>query len=430
MIDRYSSKEMKAIWSDENRFASFLEVEKASVLSLAELGIVPYDDAVLINEKADFSVERIKELEEITHHDVIAFTRTVSEYLGDEKKWFHYGLTSTDVVDSANALMLQKANDIIEGRALDFLNDLKEKALKYKNLPCIGRTHGIHAEITSFGLKWLNFYDELRRNINIFNEARQEVEVIKLSGAVGNYVLIPVETEELTAEKLGLGYAKISTQVLSRDRFSAYIMSLGLIASTLEKIATEIRLLSRTEIKEVEEYFSSGQKGSSAMPHKRNPIASENICGCSRIVRSYINVALENNILWSERDISHSSAERIMLPDVTTLIDYMLTRMHKIVSKLTIFEENIVGNIWLTNGLVFSGRVLSKMINLGFTREYAYDLIQQVAFQTMNGDKSFDEYLMESEIAKYLTIDEIKDCFDEKYYLKNVNKIYQRILGE
>ena len=287
MIERYTNEKMKNIWTDEAKFNNFLAVEIASLSALNELGIVPNEDFLLIKKKARFDVKRIQELEKITKTDVIAFTRCVDESLGEEKRWFHYRLTSTDVVDSANALALKRANEIIEKDLKEFLDILYKKAQEYKDIPCIGRTHGIHAEVTSFGLKWASWFDEFQRNYQIFTKARKNVEVIKLSGAVGNFTEIPFEAEEIAARKLELGFAKISTQVLSRDRFSAYISSLALIASTIEKIAIEIRSLSRTEIREVEEYFSLGQKGSSAMPHKRNPIISENMCGVSRIIKSY-----------------------------------------------------------------------------------------------------------------------------------------------
>ena len=345
MIDRYSSKLMKEIFSDEHKFNNFLKIEEAVVEAYVHLNVVPEEDYKKIVEKAYINLPRIQELEEITKHDVIAFTRSISEELGDEKKWIHYSLTSTDVVDSAQSLTLHEANKYIEDDLNDLLDTLKEKALQYKNQPIIGRTHGIHAEITSFGLKYALWYDELNRAIKRFEEERRNVEVIKLSGAVGNYANIPMAVEEFVAKKFCLPYALISTQVLSRDRHAGYIYSLAAIASLLEKMATEIRHLSRTEIKEVEEYFSKGQKGSSAMPHKRNPIGSENICGCARIMKSYVQVALEDNTLWHERDISHSSAERIMLPDAVSLLDYMLKRMTKILKNLVVYKEKMLEEI-------------------------------------------------------------------------------------
>ena len=425
MIERYTNTKMKTIWTDESKFSNFLKVELASLQALSQLGLVPSEAVTLIKAKAKVNLARIQELEEITKHDVIAFTRCVDETLGEEKRWFHYGLTSTDVVDSANALALKQANQIIKEDLERFLKLLKEKALIYKNTPCVGRTHGIHAEVTSFGLKWVNWYDELRRNTKNFILACQAVEVVKLSGAVGNYTEIPFEVEALVAEELGLGFADISTQVLSRDRYSTYIYSLAAIASTIEKIATEIRGLSRTEIKEVEEFFASGQKGSSAMPHKRNPIASENMCGIARIVRSYVAPAIENNALWHERDISHSSCERIILPDATILIDYMLTRYYKVLDKLMVFPDQMIKNIWLTRGLVFSGQVLACLIKKGLSREESYDLVQNAAFVSHDKEVDFIEVLKFSKVSKYLTIPEMEQCLSIEYALRNVEKIYR-----
>lgn len=426
MIDRYTTEKFKNIWNLENKFNKFLQVEIASCHALSILKIIPTEDYQRIKENARVDVDRILELEKITKHDVIAFTRCVDENLGDEKRFFHYGLTSTDVVDSSNALLLKEANEIIEKDIVDFLAVLKEKAFMYKDTPCIGRTHGIHAEVTSFGLKWVSWYDELNRIFKMFKEARKNVEVIKLSGAVGNFTIIPVEVEEIVSKELELDYAGISTQVLSRDRISLYISILALIASLIEKIAFEVRNLSRTEVREVEEFFSDGQKGSSAMPHKRNPIASENMCGLSRIVRSYVNVAYENNILWHERDISHSSSERIMLADATTLIDYMLTRYNRVLTNLVVFEKRMYKNIFMTNGLVFSSRVLEKLINLGLPREKSYDMVQKAAFISNKEEKNFKNVLKQSEIIEHLNSEEIDDCFNVQYYLRNIDKIYKR----
>lgn len=427
MIDRYSSKLMKEIFSDEHKFNNFLKIEEAVVEAYVHLNVVPEEDYKKIVEKAYINLPRIQELEEITKHDVIAFTRSISEELGDEKKWIHYSLTSTDVVDSAQSLTLHEANKYIEDDLNDLLDTLKEKALQYKNQPIIGRTHGIHAEITSFGLKFALWYDELNRAIKRFEEERRNVEVIKLSGAVGNYANIPMAVEEFVAKKFCLPYALISTQVLSRDRHAGYIYSLAAIASLLEKMATEIRHLSRTEIKEVEEYFSKGQKGSSAMPHKRNPIGSENICGCARIMKSYVQVALEDNTLWHERDISHSSAERIMLPDAVSLLDYMLKRMTKILKNLVVYKEKMIEDINMTYGVVFSGYVLQRLIDKGNSREFSYDLIQPLAFKAMEEKRSYKEILIESEVSKYLSSEEIEHCFNIDNYLLSVADIYKRL---
>ena len=428
MIKRYQHKEFEELFSDVHRFNNYLLIEEAVIEAYVKLGLIPEEDYKKIVEKAYIDIDEIEKIESVTKHDVIAFTRSISNKLGEEKKWIHYSLTSTDVVDSAQSLTLRTANDYIL-KDLDNLIDVTRKmAIKYKEQPIMGRTHGMHAEITSFGLKWALWFDELTRCKARFLEERRNVEVIKLSGAVGNYANIPMEIEEYVAKKFKMDYAKISTQVLSRDRHAGYIFSLVQIASCLEKMATEIRHLSRSEVGEVEEYFSKGQKGSSAMPHKKNPIGSENICGCARIMKSYVNVALENNILWHERDISHSSAERIMIPDALTLLDYMLKRFTDICDKLVINTEKMKDNILLYYGVTYSGNVLSKLINKGLSREEAYDLIQPIAFNSLNEKKSFIELLEDDKrILQVLTKKELEDCFDEDYYLKNVNKIYERL---
>ncbi len=428
MIDRYSSKEMKEIFSDENKFTNFLKIEEAVIEAYVHRHVIPQEDYEKIVKNAHINLQRINELEAITKHDVIAFTRSLSEQLQEEKKWIHYSLTSTDVVDSAQSLTLHQANEFIQKDIEELLETCKKQALKYKMQPIMGRTHGMHAEVTSFGLKWALWYDELHRDYVRFINERKNIEVIKLSGAVGNYANIPMEVEEYVASKFNLPYATISTQVLSRDRHASYIFSLAQIASTLEKMATEIRHLSRSEIKEVEEYFASGQKGSSAMPHKRNPIGCENICGCARIMKSYVQVAMENNILWHERDISHSSAERIMLPDAVSLLHYMLKRFNKICKELTVFKDKMIENIHLTYDVVFSGYVLQECIQHGLSREQAYDLIQPLAFQALNDRISFQQILLKNDdLLKIMDEDEIKRCFDIHYYLKNIDGIYQRL---
>lgn len=431
MIERYSSQKMQEIWSDQNRFGKFLEVEKANCQAYNKLGLIPDNDLELILNNSSFDLEGIRELEKITKHDVIAFTRNVSSYLGDEKKWVHYSLTSTDVVDSALALIIKECNEIIEEDIKRLLVVLKKRAIEFKHTPVMGRTHGMHAEVTSFGLKWCLWYDELKRIYEHFLLARKEVEVIKISGAVGNFCDVDPQVEILVSEYLGLDYARISTQVLSRDRISFYVSTLVAVSSLIEKMAYEVRNLSRTEVREVEEYFDRGQKGSSAMPHKRNPIASENMCGCARVMRGYLSTTLENNALWHERDISHSSAERIVLADATTLVDYMLTRYTKVLEKLTVFENRMMKNINCTNGLVFSSRVLSNLIKKGLSREEAYDLIQPLAFKSLDEDLDFKDILKVSKVINYLSIEEIDECFDLAYYLKNTDCIYQRLnIGE
>lgn len=426
MIDRYARKVLKELWSDETRFQKMLAVELASTHAFSKLKIVPFEDYQKMKEKATFTVKRIEEIEAVTHHDTIAFTQAVKENLSSEGKWLHYGLTSTDVVDTALGCILKDVNEVLDADLIHFQAILKKKAMQYQQTPCMGRTHGMHAEITSFGLKWALWYDEMARNIERFNHARKMVEVGKISGAVGNFANTPSIVEEMVCEELQIGYAPISTQVLSRDRHCEYIYALSQIASTIEKIATEIRHLSRSEVHEVEEYFSKGQKGSSAMPHKRNPIASENMCGVSRVIRSYMNVAFENNILWHERDISHSSAERIILADSTTLIDYMLNRYAKVLDQLTVFEKQMLENIHLTHGCIFSGRVVNALVEIGMDRNEAYDLVQSkamIALQT--GEDLFS--LLKATQAYEVLKESLADCFDINYYLKGVRAIYKRL---
>ena len=429
MIKRYSHKEFEHIFSDENRFNNYLIIEEAVIEAYFKLGLIPEADYKAIVEKAHVDLASIEEIEAITKHDVIAFTRSISLQLGEEKKWFHYSLTSTDVVDSAQSLTLKAANSLLLEDLDNLIEVTRKMARKYEKQPIMGRTHGMHAEITSFGLKWALWFDELNRCKERFLNERKNIEVIKLSGAVGNYANIPMEVEEYVAKKLGMDYARISTQVLSRDRHAGYIFSLAQIASCLEKMATEIRHLSRSEIGEVQEPFSKGQKGSSAMPHKKNPIGCENICGCARLMRSYVDVALEDNNLWHERDISHSSAERIILPDACTLLDYMLKRFTGICKDLVVNTEKMNENILLHYGVTYSGGVLSKLINKGMSREEAYDLIQPIAFKALNEKKLFRHLLIEDEnVSKVLTKKEITECFDENNYLKNVGNIYNRLL--
>ena len=428
MIDRYSSKEMRDLFSDQHKFETFLKVELSCSKSFYKHGVIPQEDFDKLNKNASFSLTRIKELEQITHHDVIAFTRAVSETLTDEKRWVHYLLTSTDVVDTSNGIIYKEANTIIKSRIEEMLSTLKEKALEYENTPCIGRTHGIHADITSFGLKFALYYDELLRNYNRFKLACKEIEVGKISGAVGNFANVPSYVQDDVCKDLGLTSVNISTQVLQRDRHAFYVSCLTLLASTLEKIATEIRLLQQTEIREAEEYFSPGQKGSSAMPHKRNPIASENIVGCSRMMRGYMISIYEDVPLWHERDISHSSVERVSLPDAIMLIEYMFKRMNNIVSKLIVYPERMLKNIYLTHGVIFSQRIMSMLIKKDLSREEAYDLVQVLAQKSYNEDISFIDLVRNQPIIKQLlTKEEVESCFTLDYYMKSVDEIYHRV---
>ena len=427
MILRYSREKMRNIWSDENKFKAFLKVEILASHAWSELGVIPKSDVERIEKNASFDVKRIEEIEKETKHDVIAFTRAVSESLGDEKKWVHYGLTSTDVVDTANGYLLKQANDILEEDIIKFMKVLEDKALKYKNTPCIGRTHGIHADITSFGLKWVLWHEEMKRNLERFSMARRDIECGKISGAVGNFANVPPFIQDYVCKKLGLTSSNISTQVLQRDRHAFYIATLSLIASTLEKIAMEVRSLQRTEIHEAEEAFSLNQKGSSAMPHKRNPISSENICGCARVMRGYMATSYEDNALWHERDISHSSVERIVLPDATELLDYMLNRYMNTLDNLVVYPDMMLKNIYKTNGVIFSQRVMNALIDKGLSREEAYDTIQGIAMTSYNNDLDFKALLKENKkVLETLNAKEIDDCFTLDYYFKNVDFIYKR----
>jgi len=381
MISRYARNEMIELWSDKSQFQAWLDVELAACWAWAKLGKIPMEDVDTLYQNASFKVDRIKEIEAETRHDVVAFTRTVSESLGEEKKWIHYGLTSTDVVDTAWGVRLKKANRILKKDIKQMIGVLAEKAREHKHTIMMGRTHGIHAEPTTFGLKCALWYAEMQRNLERFEKAASDVEFGKLSGSVGTFANIPPEVEQYTCEKLGLTPAPISTQTLQRDRHAHYLSVLALVGSTLEKIAVEIRHLQRSEVREVEEAFRKGQKGSSSMPHKRNPVSSENITGCARVLRGYMTTAYENIPLWHERDISHSSAERIILPDATTLLDYMLQRFSGVVENLVVFRENMESNIWKTQGLVFSQRLLHKLIDKGIPRELAYDTVQPLAMK-------------------------------------------------
>lgn len=428
MIDRYLRKEMASLFTDESRFSAYLEVEIAAAEAYAEIGVVPQKDADLIRKNARVNVARIKEIEAETKHDVVAFTRQVSETLGPEKRWVHYGLTSTDVVDTAMGLLYKKADDIIEKDLLSLLEEVKEKALAYKDTPCIGRTHGMHGEVISFGFKWANYYDELQRGLRDFEEKRRKVETCMLSGAMGNYANIDPRVQDIAAKKLGLVSAPISTQVLSRDRHERYAASLVILASTYEKIAVEIRNLSRTEIGEVEEGFSKGQKGSSAMPQKRNPISSENVTGCARMMRGYLLPIMEDNALYHERDISHSSVERVALIDLIELFDYTSARLARIIAHLSVFPKNMARNISLTHGAIYSQRVLSALIEKGMSREAAYDLIQPLAMVAVQGGKELEDSLKENaEVLSHLSKEEIHACFDNAYYLRRIDDVYRRV---
>ena len=429
MIERYQVKEIEEIFSLKNRYETFLKVELSVLKGYVELGIVPKEDFSKIKEHAHVDLDKINELELETKHDVIAFTRSLSLELGNEKKWIHYNLTSTDVVDTALSINIKESNEIIL-KALSGLEEtLNNLAKKYEYTPIIGRTHGIHGEVTSFGLKWALFLDELKRDIDRLNEERKYVEVAKISGTVGNFANLPYELEELVANDLGLNRPNISTQVLSRDRLAGYVNVLALISSLFEKIATEIRHLSRTEVNEVNEYFSKNQKGSSAMPHKRNPISSENICGLSRIVKSSVTIALENNILWHERDISHSSNERIYLPDDISLVIYLARRLNNVLKNLVVHEDKMKEDIFMTYGVIFSGRVMNYIIEKGeVSREEIYDEVQSLAFLAMEKKVQLKDLMLQNKlIMTYLSKEELDELFTYDYVFKNVDKIYKKV---
>ena len=428
MITRYTRPEMAKIWSDENRYKCWLEGEILADEAWAELGEIPKEDVEKIRKNAKFTVERILEIEEETRHDVVAFTRCVSESLGEEKKWVHYGLTSTDVVDTAYGYQLKQANDILRKDLADFLEIIKEKALAYKDTVCMGRTHGVHAEPTTFGLKLALWYSEMKRNIERFERAAQGVEAGKISGAVGTFANISPEVEAYVCAKLGIRPQEISTQILPRDLHADYISTIALIATSIEKFATEIRGLQKSETREVEEFFAKGQKGSSAMPHKRNPIGSENMAGLARVIRGHMVTAYENVNLWHERDISHSSAERIIIPDSTILLNYMLRRFGNIVKNLTVFPENMLRNMDATFGLIYSQRVLLKLIDKGMSREKAYDLVQPCKAKAWDEKLPFRSVLEEQpEITATLSKEDLDDAFDYHYHIKNVDLIFKRV---
>ena len=428
MIERYSRKVMRDVWTEENKFGAYLQVEILSCEAWSKLGVIPAEDVEKIRADARFEVSRIREIEEQTRHDVVAFTRAVSESLGDERKWVHYGLTSTDVVDTANGYLLKQADAILLKDLEEFLEVLRRRALEFKSTPCIGRTHGIHADITSFGLKWALWYEEMKRNLERFRQAAAGVEAGKMSGAVGNFANIPPFIQDYVCGQLGIESARISTQVLQRDRHAFYVGTLALIASTLEQMAFEVRNLQRTEVREVEEAFRKGQKGSSAMPHKRNPISSENICGCARVMRGYMATAYENVSLWHERDISHSSTERIVLPDATELLDYMLQRFKGILENLAVYPETMLENIYRTRGVIFAQRVMNALIAKGLSREQAYDTVQPIAMEAWTQNKDYKTLLEASAlVGEKLSREELDGCFTLDYYFKNVDEIFSRV---
>ena len=430
MIPRYSRPEMSSIWTDEAKYAGWLRVEIAVCEAWAKYRKIPKKAVETIKKKAGFDVARINELEKELKHDVISFLTSVSEHVGKESRYIHLGLTSSDVLDTAFALQLRDAAEIIIKDLEAVIKILKKQAFKYKKTPMIGRTHGIHAEPRTLGLVFALWYDEMKRNIDRMKRARDVVSVGKISGAVGTFANVPPEIEEDACRRLRLKPAPISTQIIQRDIHAEYFLTLSIIASSIEKIALEIRHFQRTEVLELEEPFTEGQKGSSAMPHKRNPVLSENLCGLARVVRSYSMPALENIPLWHERDISHSSVERVIGPDSTILIDFMLARLAYLLEGLQVYPENMEKNIWLTRGLIFSQKVLLKLVGKGMSREDAYKLVQSNAMKTWKGKSDFLGLLLsDREVSGFLTKEEITECFDVTADLKNVDRIFERVFS-
>jgi adenylosuccinate lyase len=443
MVERYAREEMKKLWDMNAKYQAWLDVEIAAVKAWNKLGLIPDEDAKKIEQNAKFDIKRIDEIEKETKHDVIAFLTSVAESLGEESRWVHYGMTSSDTIDTAVALQMRDSLKIIIDDVKMVMESIKKRAMEHKYTLMVGRSHGIHGEPITFGLVLSIWYDEMKRHLKNLEETLEVISVGKISGAMGNFAHAPIELEELTCEFLGLKPAPISNQVIQRDRYARLASALGLLASTVEKIAVNIRHFQRTEVYEAEEYFSKGQKGSSAMPHKRNPVLSENITGLARIIRSYTIPAMENVALWHERDISHSSTERFWLPDAFITTDFMLHRLNNIIANLVVYPENMMKNLNLTGGLVFSQRVLLELPKRGVSREDAYKIVQRNAMKVWEeiqkghaplnekGESLFLENLLKDEdLKKYLSDDEIRGLFDYDYYTRNVDKIYKRVYGE
>lgn len=443
MVERYAREEMKKLWDMNAKYQAWLDVEIAVVKAWNKLGLIPDEDAKKIEKNAKFDIKRIEEIEKETKHDVIAFLTSVAESLGDEARWVHYGMTSSDTIDTAVALQMRDSLKIIIDDVKMVMESIKKRAYEHKYTLMVGRSHGIHGEPITFGLVLSIWYEELKRHLKNLEETLEVISVGKISGAMGNFAHSPIELEEITCEILGLKPAPISNQVIQRDRYARLATTLALLASSVEKIAVNIRHFQRTEVYEAEEFFSKGQKGSSAMPHKRNPVLSENITGLARIIRSYAIPAMENVALWHERDISHSSTERFWLPDAFITTDFMLHRLNNIISNLVVYPDNMMKNLNLTGGLVFSQRVLLELPKKGVSREDAYKIVQRNAMKVWEeiqkgkaplnekNESLFLEYLLkDEELNKYLSKDEIKSLFDYDYYTRNVDKIYKRVYGE
>ncbi|MBI5656808.1 MAG: adenylosuccinate lyase [Geobacter sp.] len=430
MIERYSRPEMTAIWTPENRYRKWLDIEVFACEAHAELGNIPRDAVERIKAKASFDVPRIDEIEKTVKHDVIAFLTSVADYIGDDSRFVHLGMTSSDVLDTSFALLLAEASDLIISDIKRLMEVIKRRAFEHKMTPMMGRSHGIHAEPVTFGLKMALWYDEMRRNLRRMEAARETVAYGKISGAVGTFANIDPRVEVYVCGKAGLKPAPCSTQVIQRDRHAEFFSALAIIASSIEKFAVEIRHLQRTEVLEAEEFFSKGQKGSSAMPHKRNPVLSENLTGLARLIRGYAVSAMENVALWHERDISHSSVERIIGPDATILLDFMLNRAIGLIDNLVIYPDNMMRNLNLMRGLIYSQRVLLKLATAGASREKAYTLVQRNAMKVWEEGKDFqDELCNDQDVRGYLGEDEIREAFDLGYHLKHVDTIFTRVFG-
>ncbi|MEA3372664.1 MAG: adenylosuccinate lyase [Campylobacterota bacterium] len=440
MVERYAREEMKSKWTMQAKYQAWLDVEKAVVKAWNRLGLIPDDDANNIVEKAGFSVERIDEIEAVTRHDLIAFTTSVAETLGDESRWFHYGMTSSDTIDTAVAVQMKDSLELVIKDVKMIMESIKKRAQEHKMTLMVGRSHGIHGEPITFGLVLAVWYDEMARHLENLEQTMDVIAVGQVSGAMGNFAHAPLELEEYTCEELGLKPAPASNQVIQRDRYARLATTLALMASTIEKFAVQVRHWQRTEVYECEEFFAKGQKGSSAMPHKRNPILTENITGLARMIRAYANPAMENVALWHERDISHSSTERFWLPDAFVTTDFMLHRMNNVIANLTVYPENMMKNLNLTGGLVFSQRVLLELPIQGVSREDAYRIVQRNAMKVWEGlqqgkpalnetgESLYLQYLLEDEeLRNSLSEEQIRECFNYDYYTKNVDKIFARV---
>jgi adenylosuccinate lyase len=431
MIDRYTPEDIGAIWSEENMYRTWLRVEIEVCRVLAEKGWIPAESLASIEKNAAFSVERIHEIEKATHHDLVAFTTSVAEHVGPDSRFVHWGLTSTDVIDTARGLQLREANEKILEAIEQVIDVIRERALEHRKTLMMGRTHGVHAEVTTFGLKLAVWYDEMRRNRERMCRAAEIVRAGKISGAVGTFAHLDPEIEEVVCRRLGLEPAKISTQTLQRDRFAEYLTTIAIIGASLEKYATEIRHLQRTEVREVEEPFAAGQKGSSAMPHKRNPVKCEQICGLARMLRAYSIPALEDVALWHERDISHSSVERVILPDATALLVYMLRSMAKILKSMHVYPERMLKNMELTRGLAYSGQLLLDITRKGISREEAYAWVQRCSMRVWKEDRDFLQILLnDPDITRVLAEDEIQSAVNPEAQLRNVDAIFRRVFEE